>query len=300
MKNQPEVPGQVTQPDQEQEDNGVILNCSNVSKSRKGGVGYRLLVERMNISKGEHLALIGDSGSGKSTLLDMIAMVLKPDSADDFSFKPLGHPKWHNLWKIWQHGDYGIFERLRRSELGYIMQTGGLLPFLTVADNITLPADLKPKYPKTERNERLKSLASSLGIAHLLKKLPSQISVGERQRCAIARALIHSPSLVLADEPTASLDPPTADRVFELLLDLCRDSALVVSTHEHHRVQSGHFNVWKITCSSGAEGQPIEATVSPLERDGTEKRAIANVDSHDEGPIDKSLISLAKPPLSLH
>ncbi|MDR2366989.1 MAG: ATP-binding cassette domain-containing protein [Deltaproteobacteria bacterium] len=242
----------------------VILNCADLVKTRKGGVGYRLLVESMTIGRGEHLALIGDSGSGKSTLLDMIAMVLKPDSAGDFSFRPIGHAKWHDLWKIWRKGAYGIFEALRRSELGYIMQTGGLLPFLNVADNITLPADLKPGFPKAEKRERFKALTATLGISHLLGKLPSAISVGERQRCAIARALIHAPSLVLADEPTASLDPPTADRVFELLLDLCRDSALVVSTHEQNRVLTGRFKVWRIDCRPGGEGQPIEARVAPL------------------------------------
>ncbi|MDR2300884.1 MAG: ABC transporter ATP-binding protein [Deltaproteobacteria bacterium] len=241
-----------------------ILACSDLVKTRKGGVGYRLLVENLTIGKGEHLALIGDSGSGKSTLLDMIAMILKPDSAGEFSFKPLGSDKRNDLWRIWQKANYALFEGLRRSELGYIMQTGGLLPFLTVADNITLPADLKVGYPKSDRNDRFQALTSTLGITHLLNKLPSTISVGERQRCAIARALIHAPSLVLADEPTASLDPPTADKVFELLLDLCKESALIVSTHERNRVLTGHFKVWQITCQSGSDTQPIEARISPF------------------------------------
>ncbi|MDR2387112.1 MAG: ATP-binding cassette domain-containing protein [Deltaproteobacteria bacterium] len=245
-------------------DDDNILACSDLVKTRKGGLGYRLLVENLTIGKGEHLALIGDSGSGKSTLLDMIAMILKPDSADEFSFKPLGNPKRNDLWKIWQKANYALFEGLRRSELGYIMQTGGLLPFLTVADNITLPADLKVGFPKSEKNERFEALTSTLGITHLLNKLPSTISVGERQRCAIARALIHAPSLVLADEPTASLDPPTADKVFELLLDLCKESALIVSTHERSRVLTGHFKVWQITCQPGSDSQPIEARISPF------------------------------------
>ncbi|MDR1111086.1 MAG: ABC transporter ATP-binding protein [Deltaproteobacteria bacterium] len=242
----------------------AILRCQNLVKTRQGGPGYRLRVDGLTVGQGEHLALIGDSGSGKSTLLDMIAMILRPDSADDFSFRPVGQAKWHDLWGIWRRGRYAVFETLRRSELGYIMQTGGLLPFLSVADNITLPADLKPGFPRAEKRGRLGDLSAALGIAHLLGKLPSQISVGERQRCAIARALIHGPSLVLADEPTASLDPPTADRVFALLLELCRDSSLVVSTHEHGRVRTGQFKVWRVSCSPGQEGQPIEARVSPI------------------------------------
>jgi putative ABC transport system ATP-binding protein len=235
-----------------------------VVKVRPGGAGYRLVIDELLISSKERVALIGDSGSGKSTILDMMALVLKPEEAGELFFRPSEGAPWENLWRDWTTGRHGRFESIRRSHLGYVLQTGGLLPFLSVRDNITLPADLKYGRATAETAEYLGFLAEELKIAHLLRKHPAKISVGERQRCAIARALIHRPSLVLADEPTASLDPPTADRVFELLLRLCEGCALVVSTHEHRRVVgASRFNVFRIDCRQGGPGEPIEATVAP-------------------------------------
>jgi putative ABC transport system ATP-binding protein len=241
------------------------MRFERVVKIRRGGAGYRLTVDNLIVSSGERLALIGDSGSGKSTILDMMALVLKPDEADDFSFKPMGSDKWQDLWKTWQSKRLTRFEAIRRSSLGYVMQTGGLLPFLTVRDNISLPAELKGTIPTKIWREKLKYLAEELKITHLLTKYPTKVSVGERQRCAIARALVHNPSLVLADEPTASLDPPTAERVFELLLRLSQDCALVVSTHEHRRVVGTDFKVYRLLCRSTSPDQPIEAMVIPPE-----------------------------------
>jgi putative ABC transport system ATP-binding protein len=238
-----------------------LLRFSDVVKTRPGGQGYRLSVDSFRAFRGERLALIGESGSGKSTFLDMVAMILKPDLAAEMAFLPSGGPGWLDLWALWRGGGNGKFEALRRSELGYVMQTGGLLPFLTAADNIVLPARLKRGFPKSEIKDRLMFLAGRLGITHLLGKSPARISVGERQRCAVARALIHDPVMVLADEPTASLDPPTADRIFELLLELCEGRTLLVSTHERWRVAGDNFLVWEIVCEKGGESDPIEAAL---------------------------------------
>jgi putative ABC transport system ATP-binding protein len=241
-----------------------ILYFRNVIKTRQGGTGYRLVIDEILINAKERIALIGDSGSGKSTILDMMALVLKPDNAEEFFFRSSPNDKWENLWRDWTTGLHGRFEKIRRTDLGYLLQTGGLLPFLSVRDNITLPASFKGSQSLSETKDYLDFLAVELKIEHLLKKYPTQISVGERQRCAIARALIHKPALVLADEPTASLDPPTADKVFQLLLKLCDDCALVVSTHEHHRVVgTGGFKVFRIDCRSGEPGEPITARVIP-------------------------------------
>jgi putative ABC transport system ATP-binding protein len=240
------------------------MKLKEVVKTRPGGVGYRLAVDELSVGPKERVAVIGESGSGKSTLLDLMAMVLKPDSAQILSFKPAAEEKARDLWADWRVGRYGAFERLRRSHLGYVMQTGGLLPFLTVQDNILLPAELKGAERAKARLERLAYLADELKIAHLLDKYPARVSMGERQRCAIARALIHKPTLVLADEPTASLDPPTADRVFELLLQLSRDAALIVSTHDQKRVLNSDFRVVRVVCGAASPGQPIEARLEPV------------------------------------
>jgi putative ABC transport system ATP-binding protein len=239
-----------------------IMYFKDVVKTRQGGAGYKLAIEELAIYPGERVALIGDSGSGKSTILDIMALVLKPDSAEEFYFRLAGGEKWENLWQCWATGKHSRFEGIRRAELGYVLQTGGLLPFLTVRDNIALPAGFKNGGLKKESAEYLDYLAAELKIDHLLRKYPTQISVGERQRCAIARALVHKPSLVLADEPTASLDPVTADSVFDLLLRLCEDCALVVSTHDHRRLaEHPDFKIFKLKVSLGESGGPIVATV---------------------------------------
>jgi putative ABC transport system ATP-binding protein len=241
----------------------ILVVLQGVLKKRKEGTGYSLLADDLFIGPTERVALLGDSGSGKSTLLDLIAMVLKPEDAKVFTFFSRQNNQRYDLWKIWGQKKLSLFEGLRRSELGYIMQTGGLLPFLDIKDNIILPANIKVGYSAKTRNQHFDYLISELRIGHLLKKYPSEVSVGERQRCAIARALIHKPSLVLADEPTASLDPPTANRVFDLLLTLCQDSALVVSTHDHRRIKErSDFTVWNISCVMDPQSGSIEATVS--------------------------------------
>lgn len=262
-----------------------IMYFRDVIKTRQGGAGYKLVIDELVVNPQERVALIGDSGSGKSTILDIMALVLKPDSAEEFYLRPGGGDKWENLWKDWSTGRHGRFERIRRSELGYVLQTGGLLPFLTVRDNIALPAGFKAGTLTRDAIDYLNYLAEELKIDHLLKKYPTQISVGERQRCAIARALVHKPSLVLADEPTASLDPVTADMVFELLLRLCEGCALVVSTHEHRRVVGTDFNVFRLTVSTGEDGGPIVAKVIPPDDYVSPRERLADVGYFSEGDL---------------
>jgi putative ABC transport system ATP-binding protein len=223
-----------------------IMVFQNVVKNRSGGSGYSLLVEDLIVCPADRYALIGDSGSGKSTLLDLMALILKPDSAESFLWQPKTDSPI-DLFKAWQDKDTCKFEKIRREQLGYVMQTGGLLPFLSVEDNILLPGQLKNCKPKEQKN-LLNELAKILKISELLKRKPALLSVGQRQRCAIARALIHEPSLILADEPTASLDPPTARQVLELLLALSKERALVISTHNLDLIKDRGFTVFRIFC----------------------------------------------------
>jgi putative ABC transport system ATP-binding protein len=125
---------------------------------------------------------------------------------------------------------------LRATHIGYILQTGGLLPFLSVRDNIGLPVRLAGRLA----DRAVERLAERLGIANHLGAYPDRLSVGERQRVAIARALVHAPALVLADEPTASVDPLTADVIFALFLDLVRNAGTtaVIATHDWARADA--------------------------------------------------------------
>jgi putative ABC transport system ATP-binding protein len=237
----------------------LLLRVRDLVKSR--GRGYRLRIPELEVRAGARLILLGDSGSGKSTTLDLLALVLKPDGAGDFLWQPgAGEFDLKTLWRDRRADRLG---RLRREGLGYVLQTGGLLPFLTVRENIILPARLK-KMDSRASGRRLDDLLERLRLGHLRNKFPGQISVGERQRCAIARAVIHEPALILADEPTASLDPPTADQVFELLLNLSRDVALIVATHDVNRARRHDFTIHQVVCApKPAEGGLIEAALRP-------------------------------------
>ncbi|SHL33642.1 ABC transporter ATP-binding protein [Phytopseudomonas punonensis] len=206
-----------------------MLTFGAISKTRgTDGQRYRLEIPALQLRAGRRIALIGPSGSGKSTLLDLLALVLSPD--------PGGDQRWGDganaldLAELWRQGKHDELAALRAQVFGYVLQTGGLLGFLTVRGNIQLPRELLglPVEGVVEQ------LAEQLGIADLLERQPGRLSVGQRQRVSIARALAHRPAIVLADEPTASLDPLNAERVMQLLVEqaAARDLCLVISTHD--------------------------------------------------------------------
>jgi len=205
-----------------------LLNLRRLKKIReKGGITFELRVPHLEVRSGEFLAVIGPSGCGKSTLLDFLGLVLKPTSYEGYDF-------FFDTGRI----DLGALAEkktagLRRAELGYVLQAGGLLPYLSVADNILLPARLN-RLAADAAASRLQELAERLNITDQLSKKPAHLSGGQRQRAAIARALIHNPRLVLADEPTAAVDSPTAQEISVLFRDLTSrlGRGLVVVTHD--------------------------------------------------------------------
>ena len=176
----------------------------------------------LNIKKGERIALMGPSGSGKSTLLNCISGVENLDSGDIFL----------NGSSIRELNRSGV-EALRRESIGYIFQSFHLLPTLTAFENIELPAQLIDM-PKGERIEKVRKILKLVGLSSRSQHKPDELSGGERQRVAIARALIHNPHLVLADEPTGSLDSKSGDDVLSLLeeLSIVQGVALLMVTHD--------------------------------------------------------------------
>lgn len=177
-----------------------------VTKVReRGGVSFKLTVERLELAHGEFVALAGPSGSGKSTLLDLLGLVLRPDHADCFAMDVDGSEPL-NLCEA----EETSLSSIRRRHIGYVLQTGGLLPFLTVRQNIMLPGRL---CRQNDAEASMRRLADRLGIADQLEKKPAFLSGGQRQRAAIARALAHRPRLVLADEPTAAVDQINAREI---------------------------------------------------------------------------------------
>ena len=170
---------------------------------------------------GETVALLGPSGAGKSTLLHIAGLLERPD----------GGAVVINGVDCVKLGDS---ERtsMRRSEIGFVYQFHHLLPEFSALENIALP-QLILGLSRAEAEERARQLLDSLGIAERGDHRPAQLSGGEQQRVAIARAVANGPRLLLADEPTGNLDPPTAERVFEQLLGLVRHSgvAALIATH---------------------------------------------------------------------
>lgn len=196
------------------------------------------MVPELKVQKGEKVALVGFSGCGKSTLLDLLALILQPDGADQFMFSPNPSSSLE-VDRLWIRRDFNALAAARLKNIGYVLQTGGLLPFLSVSENISLVSNALGMKPK----KSITALSEQLAIQHHLEKLPAALSVGERQRVAIARSMAHEPELILADEPTASLDPINAERIMQLFIHLVEENnmTLIVATHEWERVKELGF-----------------------------------------------------------
>jgi putative ABC transport system ATP-binding protein len=206
----------------------------------EAGSAFELRVPELVVRPGQVVVLRGISGSGKSTLLDVLAMALRPDRAECFTFAPDPDIQ-SDILGLWRNGNIDELGRLRGRHIGYVLQTGGLLPFLTVGENIALPRRLLGQRSRDGIDE----LTRRLGIAGQLNKRPAQLSVGERQRVAIARALVHRPRVVLADEPTASVDPLNAEAILALFLELVQQLGVtaIIASHDWERIAAAGFLV---------------------------------------------------------
>ncbi len=212
-------------------DNTTPLLCvRDLIKRRAQGADYALHIPRLDVFARDKLVITGPSGSGKSTALDLLGLVLKPDHATDFTLATTPKKPCH-IMPLWNKGSYDTLGALRLQHMGYVLQTGGLFPFVTVLENMTLTAKARGLEDPTERAQ---ILADRLGIRHLLPAMPKTLSVGERQRVAIGRALAGAPQLLLADEPTASLDTVHARTVMDLLLQAGDEAGmtLIMVTHD--------------------------------------------------------------------
>jgi lipoprotein-releasing system ATP-binding protein len=170
---------------------------------------------------GETVALLGPSGAGKSTLLHIAGLLERPDGGRVL-IDGLDCARASDAERT----------RLRRMEIGFIYQFHHLLPEFSALENVVLPQLITGR-SRMEADERARQLLEALGLGERWEHRPAQLSGGEQQRVAIARAVANGPKVLLADEPTGNLDPPTADRVFDQLLSLVRQSgvAAVVATH---------------------------------------------------------------------
>jgi len=197
----------------------MLLELNSVSKS----YGKRELLKdiSLKVNRGETIAIVGPSGSGKTTLLNLIGTLDKPDSGDII----LNEKQLHTL----NANELAI---IRNTQIGFVFQMHYLLPQCTVFENILIPTLALKKADKS-LNYKALELLERVGLIAQKDQYPSELSGGECQRVAFVRALINNPQLILADEPTGSLDQTTANLLLDLLLELNREhnTALIVVTH---------------------------------------------------------------------
>lgn len=198
-----------------------VKDLKKIYTTRLGGAKVQALTSvNFTVEKGEYVAIMGESGSGKTTLLNILAALDKPTGGEVIlDGMPLSNIKERDI------------AQFRRDNLGFVFQDFNLLDTFSLQDNIFLPLVLSGKSYK-EMNSRLGLLARILGIESLLKKYPYEVSGGQKQRAAVARALITQPKLVLADEPTGALDSKSADQLLDLFNSINeREQTILMVTH---------------------------------------------------------------------
>ena len=213
-----------------------FLHFSHLTKSYLEGGKRRIVLQNANlaIGRGEFLAILGRSGSGKTTLLNLISGIDQADQGE-----------------IWVNGtnltslNESARTLFRRQKIGFIFQFFNLIPTLNVWENITLPLELNGKM-NPEGIQRAQSLLEAVELGDRKETFPDRLSGGEQQRIAIARALVHDPLLVLADEPTGNLDEDTGQHVLALLDRLTRQAGknLVMVTHNQDAARQVDRTVW--------------------------------------------------------
>ena len=205
-----------------------VLEFINVTKSYQDGNKEIEALKETNfkIEEGQFIAIIGPSGSGKSTFLTLAGGLQTPSKGQII----INEKDYTNLSEKER-------AKLRFNDIGFVLQASNLVPFLTAKQQLELVDRINKQKRQTLQDQ--KSLFKELGIDHLENKLPKDLSGGERQRLAIARALYNNPAIILADEPTASLDSDRAFEVVDLLLKECKEKnkSIIMVTHDNRMIE---------------------------------------------------------------
>jgi len=204
-----------------------MIKVKNLSKS----FNNQLVLDNISIEikKGDFISIVGPSGAGKTTFLNILGTI------DDYDTNPKTSILFNNIDIT--NLDDGKLSSFRNKEIGFIFQFHQLLPELTAQENILLPSMIGKKSEK-ESLENLMKLSSILEINHILNKKPEFISGGEKQRVAVARALINSPSILLADEPTGNLDSKNAEKIQKLFKKINKELNVTIVLVTHNKAFS--------------------------------------------------------------
>jgi putative ABC transport system ATP-binding protein len=220
---------------QARQENGSLIELRHVVKKYTGTAGSVTALNGVDlqIGAGEFVVVLGKSGAGKTTLVNMITGIDRPTSGEIRVAGTAVHTLGEDERAVW-----------RGRNVGVVLQFFQLLPSLTVAQNVMLPMDLADRYPVPRQRERAMYLLEQMEIAEHAHKLPAAVSGGQQQRIAIARALANDPPILLADEPTGSLDSSTAQSVFAVFQDLVRQGkTIVLVTHDQDLARQAQRSV---------------------------------------------------------
>lgn len=210
-----------------------MFRLENLTKvySRRGVELTALRAERLTIEKGAYVAIVGPSGSGKTTLLSMLGGMLSPTTGrvllEERSLYSLSIPER---------------ARLRREKIGFVFQTFNLVAYLTAQENVQIPLCLSG-LPAAEQSAKAFALLERVGLAERIHHRPSELSIGQQQRVALARTLANAPSVILADEPTGNLDAESRSVVLDFFDDLHRAGCTIVMV-THDSVAASRANTW--------------------------------------------------------
>ncbi len=215
----------------------ALLEARGIRKVYAGGDGQPLEILRgvdLDVHRGELIAVVGASGAGKSTLLHIMGALDRPSAGD-----------------VWLEGSRfadlapSSLAELRNRKLGFVFQFHHLLREFSALENVMMPL-LIGDVPMREARSRAEEKLSAVGLAGRMSHRPAELSGGEQQRCAVARALVHDPSLVLADEPSGNLDHAASERLHEMLFRLAREyeTAVVIVTHNRQLAARADRILW--------------------------------------------------------
>jgi lipoprotein-releasing system ATP-binding protein len=215
----------------------ALLVAKGIRKVFAGGDGQPLEVLRgvdMEVRRGEFVAIVGSSGAGKSTLLHLLGALDMPTGGDIW----LDGSRYADL-------DARCASELRNRKLGFVFQFHHLLREFSALENVMMPLLIGGAAPRQARS-RAEEVLSDVGLAGRMTHRPAELSGGEQQRCAVARALVHDPNVVLADEPSGNLDHANAERLHEIFFRLAREyeTAVVVVTHNRQLAARADRVLW--------------------------------------------------------
>lgn len=230
---------------------GLRIRGGHVALS-DGDRTFVLRIDSLDLAPGQAVALSGASGAGKTLVLELLGLLRAPGKGTVYHWTKGGETS--DLMGLWRQGPRNVaLARMRGGLFGFVPQTGGLMPFLSVAENIALPQRVND----CQDSAWVDALTDRLGLSDVATLLPGALSIGQRQRTAIARALAHRPPFVIADEPTAALDPESADIVLALLLEVAaqQGAGVILSSHDVARIE--RFGISRLSLHPHSKGGQV-------------------------------------------